>query len=111
MKKIIFALVASIGTVLFTFQVLNAQQQFRYAYFYVEAGDVTPHDPIVGASVIIKGTTNGAVTDLDGLCRIDNISPGSRYIVTYPGYVPVEHDVVLGAMHHVTMMPENLELE
>lgn len=110
MKKIIFALVASIGTVLFTFQVLNAQQ-FRYAYFYVEAGDVTPHDPIVGASVIIKGTTNGAITDLNGVCRIDNISPGSRYIVTYTGYEAVEHDVVLGATHHVTMMPENLELE
>ena len=48
--------------------------------------DVTS-EPIIGASVVVKGTTNGTITDLDGRFSI-SVSPGATLIVTYVGYVP-----------------------
>ena len=50
-------------------------------------------DPLIGASVLIKGTTSGVVTDFDGNYSID-AEPTSVLIVSYTGYgtreVPVE---------------------
>lgn len=45
---------------------------------------------IIGASVVVKGTTNGAITDLDGKFVIKNVKPGDVIQVTYVGYSPVE---------------------
>ena len=38
-------------------------------------------EPLIGASVVIEGTTIGAITDFDGNFRIENLKPGS-YSVT-----------------------------
>lgn len=46
-------------------------------------------DPIIGANVIIKGTTNGSITDLDGAFSIQ-ASPSSKIEVTYIGYISRE---------------------
>ena len=45
---------------------------------------------IIGASVVVKGTTNGAITDLDGKFVIKNVKPGDVIQITYVGYSPVE---------------------
>ena len=45
---------------------------------------------VIGASVVVKGTTNGAITDLDGKFSIKNVKPGDVIQVTYVGYSPVE---------------------
>lgn len=42
-------------------------------------------EPLIGVSVIVKGTTNGTVTDLDGHFTL-TVSAGSDLIVTYIGY-------------------------
>lgn len=44
-------------------------------------------DPIIGATVTEKGTTNAAVTDIDGLFTL-NVTPGAHLTVTYLGYLP-----------------------
>lgn len=41
--------------------------------------------PIIGASVIIKGTSNGSVTDINGKFTID-VKTGSTIVVSYVGY-------------------------
>jgi len=43
-------------------------------------------DPIIGANVIEKGTTNGIITDLDGKFSL-SISPSSTLQVSYIGYI------------------------
>ena len=45
---------------------------------------------VIGASVVVKGTTNGAITDLDGKFTIKNAKPGDVIVITYVGYSPVE---------------------
>ncbi|MGM9802650.1 MAG: SusC/RagA family TonB-linked outer membrane protein [Muribaculaceae bacterium] len=43
-------------------------------------------DVIIGASVLVKGTTKGASTDLDGAFTISGVTPGSTIQVSYVGY-------------------------
>ena len=42
-------------------------------------------EPIIGANVIQKGTTNGTITDFDGKATL-NIKPGSTVQVSFVGY-------------------------
>ena len=42
--------------------------------------------PLIGASVVEKGTTNGVVTDFDGKFQITVKSPKSILVVSYTGY-------------------------
>ncbi len=44
-------------------------------------------EPVIGASVLEKGTTNGIITDLDGRFML-TINPQSSLIVSYVGYKP-----------------------
>ena len=46
--------------------------------------------PVVGASVIIKGTTNGNVSDMDGRVVIENVKKGDVLQVSYIGYATQE---------------------
>ena len=42
--------------------------------------------PVIGASVIIKGTSNGSITDLDGKFTINGIKKGDILQISYVGY-------------------------
>ncbi|WP_300699157.1 TonB-dependent receptor [Bacteroides sp.] len=42
-------------------------------------------EPVIGASVVEKGTTNGGITDLDGKFRL-NVKSGSTLKISYVGY-------------------------
>ena len=42
-------------------------------------------DPLIGANVKIKGTTNGTVSDVNGSFTLDNVSQGSTLIISYIG--------------------------
>lgn len=46
-------------------------------------------EPMIGASITVKGTTNGTITDIDGNFRIE-ASPPSTLIISYVGYVAQE---------------------
>ena len=47
-------------------------------------------DPIIGASVVEKGTSNGTVTDLDGAFSLRVSSPNAIVIISYIGYKTIE---------------------
>ena len=38
--------------------------------------------PVIGASVVVKGTSNGVATDLDGKFTL-SVSPGATIVVSY----------------------------
>ncbi len=46
-------------------------------------------EPIIGANVVVKGTTTGTITDMDGRFTIQ-ASPSSVLVITYIGYLPSE---------------------
>lgn len=53
----------------------------------------TKGEPVIGASVAVKGTVNGAITDLEGRFKL-NVSAGDILVISYIGYetqeIPVE---------------------
>ena len=42
-------------------------------------------EPLIGASVMVKGTTNGVATDIDGKFTL-NVNKGATLVVSYVGY-------------------------
>ncbi|MFM8685932.1 MAG: carboxypeptidase-like regulatory domain-containing protein, partial [Bacteroidota bacterium] len=53
--------------------------------------DKSTNETLIGAAVLVKGTTNGSSTDLDGKFLISGINPGKvTLVVQYLGYNPLE---------------------
>ncbi|KAA6328350.1 TonB-dependent receptor SusC, partial [termite gut metagenome] len=46
--------------------------------------------PIIGASVVVKGTSNGVITDINGSFSLSGITKGAIIQISYVGYVPQE---------------------
>ena len=46
--------------------------------------------PVIGASVVVKGTTNGVITDFDGNFSLSNVKKGDIIQISYVGYVTQE---------------------
>ena len=44
-------------------------------------------EAIIGASVVVKGTTNGSITDLDGKFSLSDVPSGATITVSYIGYL------------------------
>ena len=49
----------------------------------------TAGEPIIGANVVIKGTTNGTITDFDGNFQL-NANKGDIIVISFIGYQPQE---------------------
>lgn len=43
-------------------------------------------EPVIGASILVKGTTNGVITDVDGNFTLSNVAPDATLVVSYVGY-------------------------
>jgi hypothetical protein len=43
-------------------------------------------EPVIGASVMVKGTTTGTVTDLDGKFTLQGVPSKGALVVSYVGY-------------------------
>ena len=48
--------------------------------------------PVIGANIMVKGTTNGTITDMDGKFSLD-VPKGATLVVTYVGYTNQEISV------------------
>lgn len=44
-------------------------------------------EPMIGVNVLVKGTTNGTITDFDGKFVIQDVKDSDVLTVTYVGYV------------------------
>ena len=43
-------------------------------------------EPVIGASVVVKGTTGGTVTDIDGKFTVQNVPQNATLVFSYVGY-------------------------
>ena len=80
-------------------QSAEAVQQSKKVTGYV--GD--SQGPLIGATVQVKGTSNGALTDLDGRFELD-APQGATLVVSYVGYVSQE--VTVGASSNLSIILE-----
>ena len=46
--------------------------------------------PIIGANVLVKGTNNGNISDMDGRVILENVPNNAILVVSYIGYVTQE---------------------
>ena len=65
-------------------------------------------EPIIGASVVEKGTTNGTITDLDGNFQL-SVENGKTLVVSYIGYMSVE--VSAGDNLKITLKEDLAEID
>lgn len=70
--------------------------------------DVT--DPLPGATVQIKGTTNGTVTDFDGNFKID-IEKGAILVFSFVGYTSQENSPMSSGTIQVSMILDATQME
>ncbi len=66
--------------------------------------------PVIGASVVEKGTSNGTVTDFDGNFTL-NVKPGATLVISYIGYTTQEIATGNQSTFNVTMEEDNTSLE
>ena len=59
--------------------------------------------PVIGASVVIKGTSNGVATDFDGNFTL-NASQGQTLVISYIGYLT--NEIKIGAQEHYNITLE-----
>ena len=52
--------------------------------------DAETNEALIGASVVLDGTTTGTVTDIDGTFSLSVKSGDQKIIISYIGYVPQE---------------------
>lgn len=58
--------------------------------------DLDNGDPLIGANIIIDGTTMGAATDTEGAYLISNVPAGEHLLkITYIGYEVKEQSYLL----------------
>lgn len=66
-------------------------------------------DPVIGANVMVKGTTNGTITDFDGNFSLQAKS-GDVLLISYMGYKSQEVKATATPMR-ITLKPDNVMLE
>ena len=59
--------------------------------------------PIIGANVIVVGTTNGSITDMDGKFVIEDVAEGAKLKVSYIGYIEKIITVSKQADYYISM--------
>ena len=71
---------------------------------------VDAQGPVIGASVMEKGTTNGTVTDFDGNFTL-NVNPGATIVLSYIGYETQEIKVGNQSNFNITLNEDDAVLE
>ncbi|VBB45713.1 conserved hypothetical protein [uncultured Paludibacter sp.] len=72
--------------------------------------DVNSNEPLIGASVLIKGTAVGAASDFDGNYAINNLKPGVySIVVSYISYKQQTKENILVESGKETMIDISLE--
>ena len=67
-------------------------------------------DPVIGANVMIKGSTNGTITDFDGNFSIQ-AKAGDVLQVSFMGYKTQEVKVANAGPLNITLVPDNVQLQ
>ena len=82
-KKVFFRRMLSLAAAMLFALTISAQSTIK-GHVKDDTGE-----SIIGASIVVKGTQGGTVTDFDGNFSLQ-CQPGATLVVTYIGYVPQE---------------------
>ena len=66
--------------------------------------------PVIGASVVVKGTSNGVATDFDGNFTL-NVSQGQTLVISYIGYLTKEVKIDGRSHYDITLSEDNALLD
>lgn len=68
-------------------------------------------EPVIGASIMVKGTKNGAVSDLDGDYTITDVKDGATLVYSYLGYLSQEVTIKGQKTVNITLKENNEVLD
>ena len=85
-------------------------QEVQQATKKITGTVVDAQGPVIGASVMEKGTTNGTVTDFDGNFTL-NVNPGATIVLSYIGYQTQEIKVGNQSNFNITLNEDDAVLE
>ena len=98
------AVPASAGTV---DEVMVVQQGKKVTGMVVDGAG----EPVIGANVVVKGTTNGTITDFDGNYSLEGVSANDILVVSYIGYLSQEIPVENQSSIKVTLKEDTQTLD
>ena len=70
----------------------------------------TDNEPLIGVSVLVKGTTNGTMTDIDGAFSL-NAQPSDALLINYLGFKTQEIPVGDRVNFHITLQEDDQLLD
>jgi len=73
--------------------------------------DSETDEAIIGANIIIKNTSNGASTNIDGLFKLQNVSSSDTLVITYLGYQTLEITVENKSYFTINLQSKTSELD
>lgn len=68
-------------------------------------------EPLIGASVIIKGSTQGTITNIDGEYTLEDVPEKATLTVSYVGYIPASVAVNGKSAINVVLQEDSKTLE
>ena len=95
-------------TIVFAWMSLAAMAQSLTVTGVVMAQDEP--DPVIGANVMVKGSTNGTITDFDGNFSLQ-AKVGDVLQVSFMGYKPQDVKVQNAGPLRITLVPDNVQLQ
>lgn len=104
--SVILYLTAVIGAFLMS-PTANAQE----AKFTVQGTVQDANEPIIGASVLIKNTTAGTMTSIDGTFTLGGVKMGDIIVISYIGYEPQEISFTGQNDLNITLVPKSTEMD
>ncbi|GHU59462.1 SusC/RagA family TonB-linked outer membrane protein [Bacteroidia bacterium] len=104
----ITALFLSVGVGVGYADVSVAQQQTKTV-----TGTVVDNtkEPLIGVNVLVKGTTNGVITDIDGKFSLQQVATGAILQISYVGYITQEVAVGSSNTYNITLLDDSKALE
>ena len=68
-------------------------------------------EPLIGASIMVKGTSTGVITDMDGQFTMEIPTPGTVLVASYLGFVDQEFEAVGGGNFDIFLKEDNNTLD
>ena len=67
--------------------------------------------PVIGANVLVEGTTNGSITDMDGKFMIEDVAEGAQLRISYIGYKDQIVSVTSKSDYAITLKEDSQALD
>jgi len=92
---------------------LGVMSVFAFAQGRTVTGTITDTtgEPMIGVNVLVKGTTNGTITNLDGEFSITNIGNDAVLSVSYIGYLAQDITVGTQSVINIVLQEDSQALE